>query len=138
MYSLHASITGQISPILATLHNCCIVVYVQSLLGLLWSNGICSNCMWTSLLLSPIAGSTKVFNTTLQWDWLCYRCHLLHNVVKARLGALKNNAANPTQTTAALVQEALDRSVLLSFHCIATQNGLAVVSNEHVCNVLHS
>ena len=77
----------------------------------------------------------KAFNITLQWDWLRYGCHLLHNVVKAGLDALKNNAANPTQATAALVQEALDRSVLLSFHCIAAQGELSI---EHVCNVLHS
>ena len=59
VYSLHASITSQISPLLRTLPNCCIVVYVQSLLGLLWSNAIYSNCMWTSLLLSPIVGATS-------------------------------------------------------------------------------
>ena len=56
----------------------------------------------------------------------------------AGLDALKNNAANPAQAMAALVQEALDRSVLLSFHCIAAQNDLPLLSNEHVCNALHS
>ena len=80
----------------------------------------------------------KAFNTTLQWDWLCCGCYLLHNVVKARLDSLKKNATNPTQAIAALVQEALDRSVLLSFHCIAIQNDFPIVSFEHVCNVLHS
>ena len=80
----------------------------------------------------------KVFNTTLQCDWLRCRCHLLHHMVKAGLDAFKNNAANPTQTTVALVQEALDRSVLLSFHCIATQNDFPLVPDEHVYNVLHS
>ena len=34
VYSLHASITGRISPFLMKLPNCCVVVYVQSLLGL--------------------------------------------------------------------------------------------------------
>ena len=80
----------------------------------------------------------KDFNTTLQWDWLRCGCHLLHNVVKAGWDNLKNNAANPAQTTAALEQETLDRSVLLSFHCIAAQNDVPIVSDEHVCNVLHS
>ena len=32
---------------------------LQSLLGLPWNNAVCSNCMWTSLLLSPIAGATS-------------------------------------------------------------------------------
>ena len=59
-------------------------------------------------------------------------------MVKAVLDALKNNTANPTQVMAALVQEALGRSVLLSFHCIAAQNDLPIVSDEHVCIVLHS
>ena len=36
---------------------CCIVVCIQSLLGLFWSNAICSNCMWISLLLLPIVGA---------------------------------------------------------------------------------
>ena len=80
----------------------------------------------------------KAFNTNLQWDWLRCRCHLLHNVVKAGLDALKKIVANPAQTTATLVQEALDRLVLLSFHCIAAQNNLPIVSDEHVCNVLYS
>ena len=84
------------------------------------------------------ANVAKTFNTTLQWDWLRCGCHLLNNVVKAGLDALKNNAANLAQATNALVQEALDRSVLLSFHCIVAQNDLATVSDEHVCNVLHS
>ena len=57
----------------------------------------------------------KAFNTTLQWDWLRYGCHLIHNVVNAGLESLKNHAANPAQTTTAMVQEALDRLVLLSF-----------------------
>ena len=63
----------------------------------------------------------KAFNTTLQWDWLRCGYHFLHNVVKAGLDALKKNAANPAQATAAMVQEALDRSVLLSYHCIVAQ-----------------
>ena len=80
----------------------------------------------------------KAFNTTLQWNWLHCECHLLHNVVKLGLDALKNNVANPTQVMGALVQEGLDRSVLLSFHCIFAQNDLPIVSDENVCNVLHS
>ena len=80
----------------------------------------------------------KAFNTTLQWDWLRCRYRLLHNVVTARLDALKNNASNPAQATTALVQEALDRSALLSFQYIVAQNDLPFVSDEHVCNVLHS
>ena len=58
-YSQHASVTCRISPLLTTFPNCCIVVYLQSLLGLLWNNAVSSNCMWTSLLLSPIAGATS-------------------------------------------------------------------------------
>ena len=63
----------------------------------------------------------KAFNTTLQWDWLCCGCHLIHNVVNAGLGSLKNHVADPAQATAAMIQEALDKSVLLSFHCIVAQ-----------------
>ena len=63
----------------------------------------------------------KAFNTTLQWDWFCCGCHLIHNVVNAGLESLKNHAANPAQATVAMVQKALDRSVLLSFHCIVAQ-----------------
>ena len=59
-------------------------------------------------------------------------------MVKAVLDSLKNNAANPAQTTASLVQKALDRSMLLSFHSIAAQNDSTIMLNEHVCNVLHS
>ena len=57
----------------------------------------------------------KAFDCTLQWDWLRCGCHLLHNVVKTRLDSLKNHALNPAQTMAAPLQEALDRSVVLSF-----------------------
>ena len=63
----------------------------------------------------------KAFNTTLQWDWFCCGCHLIHNVVKAGLETLKNHAANPAQATVAMIQEALDRSVLLSCHCIVAK-----------------
>ena len=63
---------------------------------------------------------TKAFNSTLQWDWLHCGCHLIHNVVKAGLDSLKHHAANPAQTMVALLQ-ALDRLVVLSFHCIVTQ-----------------
>ena len=94
-----------------------------------------SDCRRTQDLEAPWEGAS---NTTLQWDWLCYGCHFLHNVVKAGLDCLKNNAANPTQAIATLVQEALDRSVLLSFHCIAAKNDLSIVLDEHVCHVLHS
>ena len=59
-------------------------------------------------------------------------------MVKAGLDALKNNAANPAQAMATLIQKALDRSVLLYFHCIVAQNDLSIVSDEHVCNILHS
>ena len=63
----------------------------------------------------------NAFNTTLQWDWLRCGCHLTHNVVNAGLESLKNHAANPAQPTAVRVQKALDKSVLLSFHCIVAQ-----------------
>ena len=63
----------------------------------------------------------KAFNTILQWDWLRYGCHLIHNVVNAGLESLKNHATNLAQATTAMVQEALDRSVLLSYHCIVAQ-----------------
>ena len=79
----------------------------------------------------------KAFNTTLEWDWLRCGCHLIHNVVKAGLDSLKNHALNPAQTMAATLQEALDRSVVLSFHCIVAQMIWHVVSEEHVCNVVH-
>ena len=90
-------------------------------------------------IVTDCAGNiAKAFNTTLQWDWLRYECHPIHNVAKAGLDALKNNTTIPAQATAALVQEALDRSMSLSFHCIVAQNDLPIVSDEHVCNVLHS
>ena len=63
----------------------------------------------------------KAFNTTLEWDWVCYGCHLIHNVVKAVLDSLKNHTLNPAQTMVATLQEALDRSVVLSFHCTVAQ-----------------
>ena len=43
-------------------------MYVQSLLGLLWSNAVSSNCMWTSLLLSPIAVATSPRISTAPWN----------------------------------------------------------------------
>ena len=58
----------------------------------------------------------KAFNSTLQWDWLRCGCHLIHNVVKAGLDCLKNNAANPAQQSAVTLQEALDRLVVLYVH----------------------
>ena len=71
-------------------------------------------------VVTDCAGNVaKAFNTTLQWDWLRCGCHLIHNVVNAGLESLKNHASNPAQPIAAMVQEVLDRSVLLSFHCIA-------------------
>ena len=63
----------------------------------------------------------KAFNTTLEWDWLHCGCHLIHNVVKAGLDSLKNHALNLAQTMVATLQEALDKSVALSFHCIVAQ-----------------
>ena len=134
MYCLHASVTNQITPLLTTLPNYCLVVYVQSLLGLLWSNAVCSNCMWTSLLLSPIAVATspRLSTAPLQWDWLRCGCHLIHNVVKAGLDSLKNHALNPAQTMAATLQEALDRSVVLSFHCIVAQM-ICMLCQKNMC-----
>ena len=41
--------------------------------------------------------------------------------MKVGLDSLKNHALNPTQTMAATLQEALQRSVVLSFHCIVAQ-----------------
>ena len=41
--------------------------------------------------------------------------------VKAGLDSLKNHELNPAQTMAATLQEALDRSLVLSFHCIVAQ-----------------
>ena len=55
---LRAYVTEQISPLLKTLPNNCFVVHAQPLLGLPWNNAVCSNCMWTSLLLSLIVGGT--------------------------------------------------------------------------------
>ena len=57
----------------------------------------------------------------LQWDWLCCGYHLIHNVVKAGLDSLKNHATNLAQTIATLLQEALNRLVVLPFHCIVAQ-----------------
>ena len=63
----------------------------------------------------------KAFNNTVEWDWLRCGCHYIHNVVKAGLDSLKNHALNPAQTMAATLQEALDGSVVLYFHCIVAQ-----------------
>ena len=53
---------------LTMLPNYCLVVYIQSLLGLLWSNAVCSNWMWTSLLLSLIAVATSPRLSTAPWN----------------------------------------------------------------------
>ena len=74
----------------------------------------------------------KAFNTTLEWDWLFCGCHLLHNVVKAELDSLKNHALNPTQTMVATLQEAFDRSVVLSFHCIVAQM-IYILCQKNMC-----
>ena len=63
----------------------------------------------------------KVFNTTLQRDWFHCGYHLIYIVGNAGLDSLKSHAPNPTQTMVALLQEALDRSMVLSFHCIVAQ-----------------
>ena len=59
---------NQITPLLTTLPNYCLVVYVQSLLGLPWSNTISSSCLWTSLLLSLIAVATSPRLSTAPWN----------------------------------------------------------------------
>ena len=74
----------------------------------------------------------KAFNSTLEWDWLRCGCHLIHNVVKARLDSLKNHALNPAQTMVATLQEALDRSVVLSFHCIFAQM-ICMLCQKNMC-----
>ena len=74
----------------------------------------------------------KVFDTTLEWDWLCCGCHLIRNVVKAGLEMLKNHALNPAQTMAATLLEALDRSVVLSFHCIVAQM-ICMLCQKNMC-----
>ena len=76
---------------------------------------------FTAIVTDCGGNVAKAFNTTLQWDWLRCGCHLIHNVVNAGLESLKNHAANSAQPTAARVQEALDRSVLVSFHCFVAQ-----------------
>ena len=63
----------------------------------------------------------KAFNTTLQWDWFHSGCHLTHNIVEAGMDSLKNHATNLAKGMATLLQEGLDRSMLLSFHCIVAQ-----------------
>ena len=74
----------------------------------------------------------KAFNTTLKWDWLCYGCHLIHNVVNAGPESLKNHATNPAQCTTAMVQEALDKSMLLSYHCIIAQ-AICLLCQMNIC-----
>ena len=74
----------------------------------------------------------KAFNSTLEWDWLRCGCHLIHNVVKVGLDSLKNHALNPTQTMAATLQEAVDRSVVLSLHCIAAQM-ICMLCQKNMC-----
>ena len=56
----------------------------------------------------------------------------MHNVVKAGLDSLKNHALNPAQTMAATLQEALDRSVVLSFHCIVAQM-IYILCQKNMC-----
>ena len=141
-YYLHASVTR---PNSSAPHRHCVIVVllctVQSLLGLPWKQ-----CHLFQLdvdfpaIVTDCGGNVaKAFNTTLQWDWLCCGCHLIHNVVNDEgLESLKNHAANPAQATAAMVQEALDKSVLLSFSLHCCTNDLPIVPDEHVCNVLHS
>ena len=62
----------------------------------------------------------------------CCGCHLIHNVVKAGLDSLKNHALNPAQTMATTLQEALDRSVALSFHCIFAQM-ICMLCQKNMC-----
>ena len=84
-------------------------------------------------IVSDCGGNVaKAFNTTLEWDWLCCGCHLIHNVAKARLDSLKNHALNPTQTIAATLQEALDKSMVLSFHCIVAQM-ICMLCQKNMC-----
>ena len=134
MYCLHASVTNQITPLLTTLPNYCLVVYVQSLLGLLWSNAVCSRLHvdFPAIVTDCGGNVAKAFNSTLEWDWLRCGCHLIHNVVKAGLDSLKNHALNPAQTMAATLQEALDRSVVLSFHCIVAQM-ICMLCQKNMC-----
>ena len=74
----------------------------------------------------------KAFNSTLEWDWLHCGCHLIHNVVKAGLNILKNHALNPAQTMVVILQEALDRLVVLSFHSIVAQI-ICMLCQKNMC-----
>ena len=78
--------------------------------------------------------AAKAFNNAFQWDWLHYGCRLIHSVMKAGLESLKNHAANPTQAKAVLLQEALDRSVVLSFHCIVAQM-ICILCHKNICTM---
>ena len=51
---------------------------------------------------------------------------------KAGLDSLKNHALNPAQIMAATLQEALDRSVVLSFHCIFAQM-ICMLCQKNMC-----
>ena len=52
--------------------------------------------------------------------------------MKAGIDILKNHAANAVQTTTALLQEALDKSVLLSFHYIVAQM-IGMLCQKNMC-----
>ena len=136
VYYLHASVTNQITPLLTTLPNYCLVV-LRTVIARL----AVEQCRLFQLhvdfhaIVTDCGGNVaKAFNSTLEWDWLRYGCHLIHNVVKAGLDSLKNHALNRAQTMAATLQEALDRSVVLSFHCIFEQM-ICMLCQKNMCEM---
>ena len=55
------------------------------------------NVAFPAIVTDCGANMRKTFNNTLQWDWLCCGCHLIHNVVTAGFTTLRKDTHNPAQ-----------------------------------------
>ena len=138
-YSLHAFVTCRISPLLVTFPNCCIVVYLQSLLGLLWNNAVCSNCMWTSLLLSPIVGATSPRLSTPPFNGIGFAVDAISYTMWWMQG-WRAWMTMPLIPHKPLLQWYRRRwtSQYCCLFIALLDKWFAYCANEHACNVLHS
>ena len=66
------------------------------------------NAAFPAIITNCGANVRKALNNTLQWDWLCCGCHLIHNVVTASFATLRNDMHNLGQIEAGKCQQALD------------------------------
>ena len=66
-----------------------------------------SNVAFPAIVTNCGANMRKALNSTLEWDWLCRGCHLIHNIVTAGFPTLRNNMHILTQTEARNVNKRL-------------------------------